>query len=130
MGTYNEFKANQIKTNAQEIKKFLDDLVDEYEKKTKLLAEIIAKPESTRVEELKEQLHQAKAENIELMNKYEEYASPEEIDYMFESYIRHTKNTGTTIHHKPKWVITYNALGVYRALECECGQCLYNGSIY
>lgn len=130
MSLYNEFKVHQIKTNAQETKEFLDDLVDEYEKKTKLLAEIIAKPESARVEELKEKIHQAEMENIELTNKYEEYISPEEIDYMFGSYIKHIKDVGTTMYHKPKWVVVHNALGVYRALECECGQCLYNGSIY
>lgn len=130
MSLYNEFKIKQIKANAEETKEFLDNLVDEYESKTRLLTEIISKPESARVEELKEQLHQAKAEKAELMNKYEEYASLEEINYMFESYIKHIKDTGTTMYHKPKWKVVFNALGTYRALECECGQCLYNGSVY
>ena len=130
MSAYDEYKLNQIKTNMEETKQFLHDLVDEYESNTKLLAEIVSKPESVRVEELKKQLHQVKLENMKLRNKYEEYASPEEIDYMFEKYIKHIENTGTTTSHKPKWVIERNGLNIYLALECECGQCLYNGSIY
>lgn len=130
MSLYNEFKVKQIRANAEETKEFLDNLVDEYESKTRLLTEIISKPESERIEELKEQLHQVKAEKAELMNKYEEYVSPIEIDYMFEKYIKHIKNVDNPIHHRPKWKVVFNALGTYRALECECGQCLYNGSVY
>ena len=130
MSAYDNLKIKVMKANIEDTKSFLDNILDEYEKKTKLLAEIVSKPESARVEELKEQLHQAKAEKTNLMDKYEEYASPEEINDMFENYIKHIKNTGTTMYHKPNWKVVFNALGTYRALECECGQCLYNGSVY
>lgn len=130
MSAYDNLKIKMMKENIEETKSFLDNILDEYENKTKLLAEIVSKPESERVEELKEQLHQAKAEKVELMNKYEEYASPIEIDYMFEKYIKHIKDTGTTMHHRPRWKVVFNALGTYRALECECGQCLCDRSVY
>lgn len=130
MSAYNDLKIKAMKENIEETKSFLDDILNEYESNTKLLAEIISKPESERVEELKEQLHQVKTETAELMNKYEEYAAPYEIDYMFEKYIEHIKDTGTTMYHKPKWMITVNPLGTYRTLECTCGQRLYNGSVF
>lgn len=130
MSAYNEYKLKQIKTNMEETKHFLDDLVDEYESKTKFLAEIVSKPESARVEELKEQLHQVQTKNAALTNKYVEWASPKEIEQMFEAYYIHIDNTCTTLYHKPRWTVVHNELGVYRVLECECGEILYNGSVY
>lgn len=131
MTLHDQIKLTHAKENIQEFKHFLDDLVDEYEKKTKAYAKIISKTESDRIEELKSEIKDLKAEICNLNLKLTYGAAQEEMDDIMDAIYTHIsdkKNRGEPYNHEIKWEVVCTPLGYSRLLKCSCGECLFDGS--
>ena len=123
---------DNAKEQIQEATTLMNHILEDYEQKTEMLANIINKPESARVEELKAEIKKIQRQKQDVEEEFVEGAHADEIKDILEAYYKHlidNDNSLNIINHKPTWVVKGTALGPYRCLECSCGAKLCDRSM-
>lgn len=123
---------DNAREQVREATTLMNHILEDYEQKTEMLANIINKPESARVEELKEKIKKIQHQKQDVEEEFIEGAYADEIKDMLEAYYKHLTDSGSSLKitdHKPTWVVKGTALGPYRCLECSCGAKLCDRSM-